>query len=543
MIKSIKRHYPLIIAILILYLMLTILTLLSIRNTRGNLIYAIDDPYIHMAIAKNFAEYGVWGVTRYGFTSSSSSPFWTLLLSAIYSIFGVNQVCPFILNIIFATLLCILVYEILRKHRLKSSLILIVLLIIFFFTPLPSIIFTGQEHTIHVLISIFFVYVSANILTSTKSKFKEILLLLLLSMLVISIRYEGLFLVFVVCCLLMIRRKPLHALLTGATGILPIYFYGIHSLSNGWNFFPNSILLKGRMPESYSFTSVMKFFINFFDRIMAINNSHIFMLILLAIVLLYLQIRRYKKIWDKRIVMLIILVATAILHMLFADTGWFFRYEAYLVGLGITVLAISVPKFFIDAAKSKLNKWKVSLNILLILLILLTIVPFSVRGFDALRKIPQATKNIYEQQYQIGLFLSKYYEGEGVAANDIGAIDFLADIRVLDVWGLANIDVAKAIRKKYYTTDFVSNLAAKKNIRIAVIYDIALQEYGGIPSQWIKLGAWKISNNIVCGDDSVSFYAVDTSEADNLMRNLKDFSSHLPKDVVQTGEYTKLRQQ
>jgi hypothetical protein len=38
----------------------------------GSFTYALDDAYIHLAMAKNFP-LGVWGTTRYEFSSSSSS--------------------------------------------------------------------------------------------------------------------------------------------------------------------------------------------------------------------------------------------------------------------------------------------------------------------------------------------------------------------------------------------------------------------------------------------------------------------------------------
>lgn len=538
MVSIIKRHQPLIIATGILYLTTAVWLILSIRQNDGHLIYTMDDTYIHMAMANNFSQHRVWGVTQYGFTSSSSSLLWTLLLSSVYFLLGTNEVSPFILNVIFATFVCVLVYILLRKYKLESFPIFVTLLLIIFFSPLKILIFNGMEHSLHMLLTISFVYLSAKILSEEESYIPKFSLLLILAPLLSMIRYEGLFLVFVVACLFIVKRKLLYAVLLGGLGILPVFIYGLFSISKGWDFLPNSVLLKGSMLESFSLPAIINFFLKFLRQMVAVRNSHVSMLILVSSILFYFNFRRQNRIWQDSIIMIIVFIATTCLHMLFAQTGWFFRYEAYLIGLGIFVIAISLPKNLLKEYQSRIKEKKVRRHAALAFFIFILLLPFVVRSAVALKQIPQATTNIYEQQYQMGLFLRKFYQGQGVAANDIGAINYLADIKNLDLWGLGNLEVAKARRGKYYNIERMHKLATTNDTKVAIVYDYWYKPYGGIPLEWINVGKWTILNNVVCGGDTVSFYAVDPSETNTLIENLRAFSSYLPKDVVQTGKYT-----
>ena len=47
---------------------------ISLKITDGYLVYAIDDCYIHLALARNLSETGVWGIrpNEYAFASSST---------------------------------------------------------------------------------------------------------------------------------------------------------------------------------------------------------------------------------------------------------------------------------------------------------------------------------------------------------------------------------------------------------------------------------------------------------------------------------------
>ena len=64
----------LILALLAVFVPVTLIEYYVIRHTNGTFMYPLDDTFIHMALAKNLAFYGNWGMNRYAFASASSSP-------------------------------------------------------------------------------------------------------------------------------------------------------------------------------------------------------------------------------------------------------------------------------------------------------------------------------------------------------------------------------------------------------------------------------------------------------------------------------------
>jgi hypothetical protein len=542
----IARSWPLAAAVGILLVTTAVLLISSVAKNQGHLVYALDDAYIHMAIAKNVALHGVWGVTRYGFSSCSSSLLWTLVLSATYVIVAVSELAPLILNVVFATALVWLVHTLLRKRGFPAGFRCVVLLSIVFLTPLPALIFSGMEHILHTLVTVSFVYLSAEALSREELRKGNALsfgeaLLLLLSPLVIMVRYEGMFLVVVVCILFLARKRFLLSLGLGGLGILPVTIYGLISVSKGWLFLPNSVLLKGNMPSLFSIKALT--LVDYSRNQQVIKDPQILILILAASILFLLHYEREKRIWKSPMIMNIIFIATTLLHIQFARTGYFFRYEAYLIALGIVVIALSLGEYVPGSFSIKIDRFLVPRYLAIAGIVFLAypfaLSPFLWRGVDSLRRIPQATANIYEQQYQMGLFLSEYYQGATVAAHDIGAINFLADIKCVDLAGLGSMEVAAAKRESGYFSQEIFE-SARNKAKIAIVYDEILERYVRIPPEWIQVGRWAVTDNVALGHHVVSFYAVDPTEKDRLAANLQDFSSHMPKSVAQRGSYMQL---
>ena len=64
-----------------------------------------------------------------------------------------------------------------------------------------------------------------------------------------------------------------------------------------------------------------------------------------------------------------------------------------------------------------------------------------------------------------------------------------------------------------------------------------LTQTKAVPARWSKVGSWCIRDNLVCGCDSVAFFACRPEERARLKECLRLFARQLPRLVIQTGEY------
>lgn len=533
----ISKYLPIIVAVAVLWITILILFRESITINRGIFTYVLDDPYIHMAMAKNLILHGVWGVDKYGFTSSSSSPLWIIVLSLAYFLFGVNLFIPFILNVMFATIFIFIAYSIFRYYKMQPMYNLIFLLFLIFFTPIPALAFTGMEHILQIVIIVLFTFIGVKMLCEDKSNNLKYIMLPILAALVVAVRYEDLIIVLIIAAMFFIKREFWKSLSILGASIVPVFAYGIYSTMNGWFFLPNSLITKTIFVEAktqaFSLNGITLLMNNFLN----IQNLFIFIPLILAIGLLIFRFREKKRLWNAQNILLITFIGTATLHMIAARTGWFYRYEAYLIALGILTIAIGINEYL--PAVPKWDKKLISKNLTLIIIIFVLFVSLAGRGYCSFNEVPKATHNIYDQQYQMSLFIQKYYKGDAVSLNDVGAVNYATDIKSVDLLGLSGLNVSKEILKENYTIKDIDNITRQNHVKVIIVYEDLYKKYltGGIPSDWVKIGQWKINNRITCFMDTVSFYAIDPQDAENLTKNLKEFSSQLPPDVQQSGKY------
>ena len=494
-----------------------------VARTGGQFVYPLDDAYIHLAMAKNIADHHVYGVTPFEFSASSSSIAWPLLLAAARAIFGSAELLPLVVNAVAGGALVGVAGKALHDEHAGDGVVLAAALSLVLFVPLVPLVFTGMEHTPHALLIFFLANEIARALSGEPRPWR----LGLLAAAAASLRYETFFLLapaLVLFALLRGKHAKSAAFLAGG-GALPVLAQGAFSLSRGAYFFPTSVLIKRADLHLTTAHALV------YQRLL--ENPHV--LVLLVLLAGAYGARSFRAgPGERKQILLFLSFAMLALHVVFARLGWLYRYEGYAMALGIFALW--------SASWERLRDWTApregratELTGYAVALFLLTL-PITARGFGALTTTVIASGNIYDQQYQMASFVREYYAGRGVVLNDIGAVTYLADVHLTDLMGLGTMRAAKAkglrIDGGLERSD-VDTLARKGNGAIAILYDDWFGD--AIPREWRRVAMWKITDNRVCGKDTVSFYAIGPEEEAPLRTHLAAFALRLPGRVRVLG--------
>ncbi len=498
-----------------------------------------------MAIAKNFAHNGIWGVTKYEFTSSSSSILWTLTLSLIFFLFKPNEITPFILNIFFASLVILTVYLIYLREKINNLVTLFVLISICLITPICPLVFTGLEHVFHILISIWFIYLVAMI-SVEKNRSGAMIILLLCAFILPFLRYESVVLVITGALILYFNKKLFLASAIFLLSVLPLIIFGLHSIQKGWSFFPNSMLLKGLYPDIVNLNDFIGFCFLLLKQLLTPVNISI-ILFSAGVIFFYTLFRKRKNpgyliLKNKSIILLALWGVNAIMFYIYSRSGWSYRYQSFLVALTLFIVGLILMPYL---NANYLKPERLNLNQIIVMFIIFCFsIGYIYQAIQAIKinlETPRSATNIYQQQYQMASFIKKYYENSPIALNDIGASNYYADIKCVDLWGLSDLEISKLRRKNLITVNDIERIIKSNNVKIAILYDSWFKEGDSslIPNSWYKAGEWTILNNIIAGDSVISFYALTSDQKEILLNNLKSFSGSLPRGVIQTGDYIK----
>src|SRR4030095_15165234 len=244
-IEASRRAWPWLVPLALFSVSLGAALAAGLRATGGRLIYALDDAYIHMAVARNVAQAGVWGCTPFHFSSSSSSLLWTALLALVDAVTGVHDVTPLVLNVLVAVATILVAERALRRFGVPPLLRAVALLGLAVAFPLAGMVLMGMEHILHLLLTIAFAAAAVATLTAPAPEaapVRRTAALCALGALLATSRSEVFFLAGLVCLALLVRGQFVRSLAIGAAALAPVAAFGAYSLAPGRLLLPNSLM-------------------------------------------------------------------------------------------------------------------------------------------------------------------------------------------------------------------------------------------------------------------------------------------------------------
>lgn len=489
----------------------------SLKDTNCHYIYVLDDAYIHLAMAKNFALYDVWGITKYKFSSTSSSPLFTFLIAVLIKIFGNHDWLPLVFNVAFSGGIVFILNRFYSKIFTSNAKVVAANMFTLLFVTLHLQVLSGMEHVFQVFIFLLNVFCFYHLKDEKWAKFGFYFSLLLLGL----IRFESMFYFVTLAFGFALLKNWKRSVLVLCCGFLPILAFCVFNHNETGYWFPNSVVVKG---------TAIHFNENFFRELISIidykliRSRSLYKIGLFPILIsLWFVIKDKQMTFDailKRNFMLVILSLTFILHCLFAETKSLFRYEAYiLTGFSVAIFEkISREFSFNDFFKLK--------NVVLTSFLMANFSLMVYKTFVSHQMLVFGSKNIYEQQIQSAQFLHTYYNDAKVVANDIGAISYFTDIQLLDVVGLGSVETIPFNGNEVVFDErfknFLTKYTAQNKFQLAIVYEHWLN--GQIPDSWKKVAELSIDENLNAAGKMVSIYSIDEKGFITLQENIRNFN-------------------
>ncbi|MBD3298870.1 MAG: hypothetical protein GF341_09465 [candidate division Zixibacteria bacterium] len=494
----------------------------------GTAVFALDDPYIHLAMARNLAEHGVWGVTPDGFTATSSAPLYTLILAILFLITGPTTFWSWFLAAAGGMAVAALIGWRLAEWFPNRWIVIVAGLWAAVVAGVPESMFTGLEHMLHAVSMLIVAHLLSRYAGDQQTNRKHDIYLLLALFVAGGLRYESLFAApFVFGYVFWQGRRSL-AVRAVIAAVIPAVVMGIVQLVNGAMILPNSLLVKGVAGHGGGLGYLRRF-------LLQIDSPFVSVLLILAAAgLLWAVINRQRLRDDPRVAATGLFLTVVLFQALFAQLER--RYVPYLVALGIWAVIPWIGEWA-QAVRDRLREssttsgWRQAAVWAVVLC--LGVFPFADR-IKELDRLPGLGHDVYLQQYQVARFFSSEYSGQTVALNDIGTTAWAGENRILDLWGLGDGKIAWKRFRNSYTTDDIRQAARRADVAAAAVYLHWFAPYGGLPPEWTLVGVLQLPPGVqtnVAGPQ-VMFYAPSATEARILSRRLKAFAATLPEEAI-----------
>ena len=511
-----RRAWPLAAALALLLAALAALGLAMVRGTGGHLVYPLDDTYIQMAIAKTLAAHGTWGVTRFEFSGAGSSPLWPPLLAALDRLTGLGSRLPLVVNAIAATLVVAIAFAGLRRHVANRSAQAVALALLVGAAPLPALALVGMEHALQCAAALALALSGASLCAASPAEARRLVpAVALLGCLAVAVRYDTGSIVVALLALVTLTRGWQRALPLAVGSTLPVAAYAWVAGRHGWPALPTPILLKQRLSgvDLRSWHGAADVLGGGALTVLVNTPALLVLTIAAAALLAASPPGRSRSARESECLLLIFLIATA-LHLEFGRVGWLYRYEAYLVVLGVVAIA-SALAHQLPASRPRLDarRWTAAAALAAVM-----VFPLMLRSFNASRDVIAGALDLYRHEYAWSRFFQRYPPDGGLIVGDVGAVSYFTDVPIVDAGGLATLELLPSRFSAAADIPRAVRLARARGIRVAIIDGPSRGSVTG----WPCIVAWSTVSDPT-PNATIWLAAADAEAASHLARDVRTF--------------------
>lgn len=510
------------------YLLFAALVAFEIVNilteNEGKFIYTLDDPYIHLTLAGQIAR-GNYGINPGESAAPSSSILWPFLLVP-FAWTPFFDLVPIAYNLIIA-LATIYVYTQIASalisdepgapsspaNALKVAFITSLLIPT---TNLVGLAFTGMEHSLQVFLCAVIVLGMIQVLRGEATPAWLVAALIAAPW----VRYEDLAVTLPALAVLVLCRRWKPALLALGGTAATLGAFSLFLFAHGLGWLPTSVIAKAGFAAYRPNHSILGHIRHNFT----MRQARVLVGLMLALILLAVA-RPHAPRMERA--MGLLAAAGGLAHLAAGQFGWMDRYEVYI--LATTLLWV------LYLGRHLLNWLFHHLGVVVPLALLLGgSVLVGKPYYTRLTRIPDASANIYEQQYQMHRFAVDYLKAP-VAVNDLGWVAYRNPYYVLDLWGLASPQALQArTRSTPDQVDWMDRMVSQYHVRLVMIYALP----GWLPNQptrWTPVAQLHLGHPLVsAGGDTVTFFVPEPQDVESVRALLRDFALTLPPGVVLT---------
>lgn len=482
----------------------------------GRFFYPLDDTYIHLSVAETILR-GGYGVNFPEHSSPSSSILYPWLLALSLTL-GLGDYGPLVIGVVTAALTVRMVawfwwdISVQQGSSRSVGVALVAVPLLVFCGNFVGLSLTGMEHSLHVLCSVLIVIGLTRLQRGTPVPAILIIGLICAPL----IRFEGAALTLFGILALLWQGKRMAALAVvttlGAVGAA----YGMYMQSIGLSLLPSSVLSKSQVSAAMFDSDTPGAISAILSGLKQSFETQWGPIFIAAILLATGALVRDAKHGNRQGVLVAgAVVSTLAAHVLFGRYGWLSRYEVYAV----VVMVLGVPYLF-----SKQFKQATAYNALRGYVLLGVWAAISLGYIVTTLITPNASKNVYVQQYQLHRFTTELFDFP-VAVNDLGWTSYRNDTYVLDLWGLGSETARRLIRRAGMTPEAIAALSDAKNIKYALLYESWFNY--NVPSAWCRIGVLE-TDMVTAGDSRTSLFLIDASLAGEMADATEAFAAGLP---------------